>query len=57
MNVNTNMLLFNSNVSNTETLSIIMYFTFSEFGQERSEPLADQSADNIFKKIEGLVKK
>jgi hypothetical protein len=35
-----------------------MYFKiFSEFGRERSVQLADQSADNVFKKIEELVKK
>lgn len=27
-----------------------------EFGQERSEQLSDESAENVFKKIEGLVK-
>ncbi|CAH1709742.1 NADH dehydrogenase [ubiquinone] 1 alpha subcomplex subunit 2 [Aphis gossypii] len=31
-------------------------FARFEFGQERSEQLSDQSADNVLKKIEGLVK-
>jgi len=31
-------------------------FSYLEFGQERSEQLSDQSADNVLKKIEGLVK-
>ncbi|VVC35416.1 NADH dehydrogenase [ubiquinone] (complex I), alpha subcomplex, subunit 2,Thioredoxin-like [Cinara cedri] len=31
-------------------------FARYEFGQEKSEQLSDQSADNVFKKIEGLVK-
>jgi len=35
---------------------ILIYFTYLEFGQERSEQLSDQSADNVLKKIEGLVK-
>ncbi|XP_025416739.1 NADH dehydrogenase [ubiquinone] 1 alpha subcomplex subunit 2 [Sipha flava] len=32
-------------------------FARYEFGRERSVQLADQSADNVFKKIEELVKK
>ncbi|XP_022168460.1 NADH dehydrogenase [ubiquinone] 1 alpha subcomplex subunit 2 [Myzus persicae] len=31
-------------------------FARFEFGQERSEHLSDQSAENVLKKIEGLVK-
>lgn len=34
-----------------------MCIIYLEFGQERSEQLSDQSVDNVFKKIEGLVKK
>lgn len=33
-----------------------MCFIYLEFGQERSEPLSDQSAENVFKKIERLAK-
>lgn len=35
----------------------INYIFYLEYGQERCEPLSDQSADNVFKKVEGLVKK
>lgn len=36
---------------------IIIYFIYLEYGQEQSELLSDESADNVLKKIEGLVKK
>jgi len=39
-----------------ECIVILMFLIYLEFGQERSEPLSDQSADNVLKKIEGLVK-